>query len=80
MAGSETFQTLRQLSPRIPVLFSSGYSQTEVNQQWLEDTAATFVAKPYQAETLLTAVRQQMWEYVRRNQPDDTLLNEGANE
>lgn len=60
MGGTETFHALRQLAPHLPVLFSSGYDQTELAPVLWAGQSVEFVAKPYQAEKLLTAVKRQL--------------------
>ncbi len=60
MGGPETFHALRKMAPRLPVLFSSGYDQAETNPELWVDQPVEFVAKPYQAEKLLTAVKRQL--------------------
>lgn len=60
MGGQETFHALRQIAPHLPVLFSSGYDQTELDPALWAGQPVEFVAKPYQAEKLLTAVKHQL--------------------
>lgn len=80
MGGMETFVALRHINKDIPILLSSGYSQTEVSRQWLEEPPVGFVAKPYQVQTLLTAVRRQLSARPTHDQPEDTPSGEDDDE
>jgi two-component system cell cycle sensor histidine kinase/response regulator CckA len=57
MTGRELFDTLRGWYPAIRVLFMSGYARGEVTEEELNDVHTAFIAKPFLAEALLTAVR-----------------------
>ncbi len=56
MGGEETFAKLREISPDVRVLLSSGYSQNEKAQQLLQEGALEFIQKPYQAKNLLSRI------------------------
>ncbi len=60
MGGPETSHALRQIAPNLPVLFSSGYDQAEPSPAVWAGQPVEFVAKPYQMEKLLTAVKRQL--------------------
>ena len=52
MNGEEAFRKIRKISADIPVIFSSGYSEHDVKQQFKEYYTADFIQKPYQIKTL----------------------------
>lgn len=58
MDGMATFQELQALNPQIRVLLSSGYSEQEATEQFMDKGLAGFLQKPYSAGTLLTAVKK----------------------
>ncbi len=60
MNGKQTYQVLRQIEPAVKVVFTSGYSETEVNTQLDNGLAVPFLAKPYTAESLVQQVRQML--------------------
>ncbi|MCE7988345.1 MAG: response regulator [Caldilinea sp. CFX5] len=60
MNGKQTYQVLRQIEPAVKVVFTSGYSETEVNTQLDNGLAVPFLAKPYTAESLVQHVRQML--------------------
>lgn len=60
MNGKQTYQVLRQIEPAVKVVFTSGYSETEVNTQLDNGLAVPFLAKPYTAESLIQQVRQML--------------------
>ncbi len=80
MGGVETFVALRRINADIPILLSSGYSQTEVNRQWLETPPVGFIPKPYQVQTLLTVVRQQLSARPGHDRPEDVSFGEDDDE
>ena len=55
MDGEATFKEIRNIC-NIPVLISSGYSETDGISRLLEQPAVTFLQKPYEAHTLNEAV------------------------
>ncbi len=60
MSGAELAQEVRRQRPGLPVLLTSGYNNTpgEVDNEALNDIG--FLPKPYQRESLLAAVREQL--------------------
>ncbi|HLF27250.1 MAG TPA: PAS domain S-box protein [Anaerolineae bacterium] len=60
LSGEETFRELRQIDPDVPVLLSSGYSQTEATQRFASEALAGFIQKPYDANTLLIEIRRHL--------------------
>jgi len=57
MNGEETLRALRKVTPDIPVLLSSGFSEEEVIRRFEGLDLAGFIQKPYRLATLLAAIR-----------------------
>ena len=55
MSGAEVASQIRVDSPEQPILFVSGYSETEAVRRVAPD--APLLAKPFRAEALIKAVR-----------------------
>jgi PAS domain S-box-containing protein len=55
LSGADVARHLRDLSPTVPILFVSGYSETEAVKSTAPD--APLLAKPFRAEALQKAVR-----------------------
>lgn len=58
--GKDTYQQLQQIEPNIKVIFTSGYSDTEIDQHVHDSDLVTFLAKPYSAEGLTRQVNQML--------------------
>ena len=56
MNGEETFRELRRLSPGLPVLLTSGFSEEVAAQRMLSVENVDFIQKPYGAKQLLAAI------------------------
>ncbi|MCI0398028.1 MAG: PAS domain S-box protein [Chloroflexi bacterium] len=56
LSGEETFRELQRLNPQVQVILSSGYSAAEVNRAFQGRGIAGFIQKPYDWETLASAV------------------------
>ncbi len=56
MDGAACFRKMRALHPDLPVVVSSGFSQTGRAQELLSEGAAVFVQKPYRTVELARAV------------------------
>jgi len=54
--GTETYRELRQISPDLKVIFTSGYSDAAVDRQVHESESITFLPKPYTADLLTKQV------------------------
>jgi PAS domain S-box-containing protein len=57
MGGRETFLKLREISPAVKVILSTGYSQVGRAQEILDEGVRGFIQKPYRINTLLSTVR-----------------------
>jgi PAS domain S-box-containing protein len=58
MNGWETLAALRQLSPNIPVILSSGYSELHAMAGYHAELPQSFLSKPYVLEALRDTVAQ----------------------
>ena len=56
MDGAEAYAQLRTLDAKVPVLFSSGYSNLEISQQLPGVGADDFLSKPYNIDVLIAKV------------------------
>ena len=57
MNGEETFHALRQISPDVRVILSSGYSEEAATDAILPVGLAGFIQKPYQFDTMIAKLR-----------------------
>lgn len=57
MSGEETLRELRRLDPTIPVVLSSGYTETEISHHLQSADKLLFLQKPYDISQLLHAVQ-----------------------
>jgi CheY-like chemotaxis protein len=60
MSGKSCLEALIRINPRIKIVVASGYSETESRTEVLRAGARKFIAKPYEANTLLSAVREAL--------------------
>ena len=58
MGGYKCLQALLQIDPQIKIIVASGYSRDHCEQDLLSLGACAFIAKPFQLEALVTAVRE----------------------
>ena len=58
LSGEETFEQLRALNPEVPILVSSGYSESESLPTLMQDPYASFLQKPYKWHELIQTVEQ----------------------
>ncbi len=56
MGGAETFDEIRRLRPKLPIIVSSGYDPQEGADELSRRLAASFLAKPYSPQDLTTLV------------------------
>jgi DNA-binding NtrC family response regulator len=57
MGGEEVLAQLQAIEPKVPVIFSTGYSEAETLSRVSGPNLAGFLQKPYPIETLLEEVR-----------------------
>jgi signal transduction histidine kinase/ActR/RegA family two-component response regulator len=60
MSGRDLASKLRQEQPRLPVIFSSGYSQEMLQNNEAAGPGVTFLSKPYRPLQLAQAVRDAL--------------------
>ena len=60
MSGQEVLPRLREISPQIRVIVSSGYSEVEMMRLFEGQDVAGFIQKPYTAARLAQAVKAAM--------------------
>ena len=60
LSGDECLREIQRLSPSVPVVLSSGYSEHEVSQRVGDLAFAGFIQKPYSFLDLVAKVRQAM--------------------
>ena len=58
MDGKQCFQELKQIQPNVKVIVSSGFSEQEVTQKFVNDGLAGFIQKPYKLSALKEAIRR----------------------
>ncbi len=58
MNGEETFRAIRQISPGVRVILSSGYSEETATGRFSGLGLAGFIQKPYQLDTMITTLRE----------------------
>jgi DNA-binding NarL/FixJ family response regulator len=60
MPGDETLRRLREISPDIQVILSSGYSEAEATRRFTGLGLVGFIQKPYDAASLVEAVQEHL--------------------
>jgi PAS domain S-box-containing protein len=58
--GRELAETIEELRPGIPVLFTSGYTNGEIERRGLLRPQAAFLQKPFTPEALIRAVEKEL--------------------
>ncbi|MCG6962900.1 MAG: response regulator [Acidobacteria bacterium] len=56
MGGRQTFDRLRDISPDVRVVLSTGYSRMKEGQKLLKEGARAFLQKPYRVSELLSVI------------------------
>ena len=57
MSGHETFVRMRAIRRDLPVIVSSGHSETEALRKFMREDIAGFMQKPYTAAKLAAKVQ-----------------------
>ncbi len=60
MSGRELAAAVGELIPGIPVLFTSGYTDSDIMRRGLLEPGAAFLPKPFTVAALVRAVRERM--------------------
>ena len=58
MGGEEAFRAIRQVSPSVRVILSSGYSEETATGRFSGLGLAGFIQKPYQLDTMIATLRR----------------------
>lgn len=58
MSGEEALRLIRQIRPNIPIVLSSGFSETEALERFKKTGLACFLQKPYTASALARRIKQ----------------------
>jgi FixJ family two-component response regulator len=60
MNGRELAARLGELMPQVPVLFTSGYTDGEIERRGLLRPGSAFIQKPVTPDALVQAVRERL--------------------
>ena len=60
MGGEEAFRLIREIQPGVPIIVSSGYSETSAREELGCDEVAGFIRKPYVAAQLVESIQEAM--------------------
>ena len=60
LSGEQAIPLIRNLSPRIPILLSSGFGESEVARRFASADISGVLQKPYTARTLLAKVAEAL--------------------
>jgi PAS domain S-box-containing protein len=60
MGGHEAFELIREIQPGVPIVFSSGYSETGTRDELGRDVVAGFIQKPYTASKLVECMQEAL--------------------
>jgi signal transduction histidine kinase/CheY-like chemotaxis protein len=52
MGGMKAFEAMREIDPEVPIIVTSGYTQTEKAKEFLDRGAVGFLSKPYRSDAL----------------------------
>ncbi len=69
MEGGEVFKRLREISPQVKILLSSGYSFDAKVSQIIEQGACGFIQKPFDMEQLSQSIRAIFDEKNHKDRP-----------
>ncbi len=61
MGGGETYDSLREINPKIKVLLSSGYSKDGKAEEILERGCNDFIQKPFDIRRLSQKIREVLY-------------------
>jgi CheY-like chemotaxis protein len=60
MGGHEAFKLIREIQPGVPIVMSSGYSETNARAELGRDAVAGFIQKPYSAGKLVKSIQEAL--------------------
>jgi PAS domain S-box-containing protein len=58
MSGIDAYKALRELRPELPVIFTSGYTESEIHSNYILKHGLTFIQKPYSLKDLLKKIQE----------------------
>ena len=58
MDGEQTLYKMRHLRADIPIILTSGYSETEIQSRFLDESPTAFIQKPFQVTSLLKTIQK----------------------
>ena len=56
MSGDQAFRHLRAIRPDIPIMVSSGYSESQVMRYFSGSRVSAFIQKPYTSNKLISNI------------------------
>ncbi|RMH64533.1 MAG: PAS domain-containing sensor histidine kinase [Calditrichaeota bacterium] len=68
LSGEEAYDHIREIAPDIPVILSSGFTDTEARIRFKDKAPAGFLQKPYTIEKL----RHTLYKLSKKKAPDNT--------
>ena len=74
MNGEETVRQFRERSYDVPIIVSSGYSDSEISKRFDGAGLAGFIQKPYRADKLLAATYKAICD--RQNKSQTTIIED----
>lgn len=60
LSGQEIFTSIRQLNPKLPVIFTTGHSKSVVHSIISEDQHVMYLKKPFSIESLISQVEKML--------------------
>jgi DNA-binding NtrC family response regulator len=60
MGGADAFRLIREIQPGVPIIVSTGYSETFAREELGFDVVAEFLQKPYNAARLVESIREAL--------------------
>ena len=60
MSGKELAHRLREICPKLQVLYVSGYTADVMSNHGILDTGVDYLGKPFRSQDLLTKVREML--------------------
>ena len=57
MDGEQTLYEMRRLRADLPIILTSGYSETEIQSRFLDESPTAFIQKPFQVTSLLNTIQ-----------------------
>ena len=69
MGGEETFRAIREISPHVRVILSSGYSEESATGRFSGRGLAGFIQKPYQLDAMIAKLREVIGENAEKIHP-----------